>query len=465
MNADARTEQIAAPQRISFNWLHPGWGIGSLGAALFLNGINFLLLFFLTTVLHINPAVAGLLITAGKIWDMVTNPLVGMWSDRSETTWGRRRPFLLAGAVVTAVGFAALFGSPQFSGDTATIAYSAGCFLLVSTGYTLFNVPYMAMPAEMFDNYRERSVLISYRVVFIAIGSLVAGTGGKLIVELAGGGRGGYAFMGLLIGAGILLFMSMACWGTRRARFTLREKRNYSFQDQWRTAWANKPFRVLLLAKFTQLLGLASVGPIIIFTFQFVLGYEKPGPALVQYGLVNTLMQIASLPIWLAIARRIEKRRSFMLAALIFTLGTVSWLAAVAGEPRYFFLLRSVVTGFAASGLLLMGQSMLPDVIEYDYRRTGLRREGVFSGFYSFVEKTAFAIAPAIVGFILQAYHFDKMSLTQPPEALHGILLVQAVLPALYFGVSVAVLWFYTLTEAKLKNTGPDDPSDTLNRS
>lgn len=458
MDSQTTTGQNAAPARIGFKWLHLGWGVGSLGAALFLNGINFLLLFFLTTVLHINPATAGLLITVGKIWDMLTNPLIGMLSDRTDTRWGRRRPFLLIGAIVTAAGFALLFGPPQFNDDAATIAYATACFLLVSTGYTLFNVPYMAMPAEMFDSYQERSVLMSYRVVFIAIGTLIAGSGGKLIVEMAGGGRGGYAFMGLLIGAGILIFMSLACWGTRGARFTRRELRHYSFMDQLRTAWANKPFMVLLLAKFTQLLGLASVGPIIIFTFQFVMGYEKPGAALVQYGLVNTLAQIASLPVWLAVARRIEKRRTYMLAAVVFAVGTISWLTAMSGEPMQYTLLRSVVTGFAAGGLLLMGQSMLPDVIEYDYRRTGLRREGVFSGFYSFVEKTSFAIAPAIVGFILQAYHFDKMAKLQPPEALRGILVVQAILPAIYFATSVAVLWFYRLTEATLKNTKPQDP-------
>ena len=116
-------------------------------------------------------------------------------------------------------------------------------------------------------------------------------------------------------------------------------------------------------------------------------------------------------------------------------------------------LLRAAVNGFGASGLLLMGQSMLPDVTEYDYRRTGLRREGIFSGFYSFVEKTAFAIAPAIVGFVLAACHFNRTSQIQPPEALQGILFLMAGLPSLYFVFSIFALYFYDLTEAKLKAT------------
>ena len=198
------------------------------------------------------------------------------------------------------------------------------------------------------------------------------------------------------------------------------------------------------------------MGPIILFTFQFVMGNAKPGGALFQYGIVNSATQILSLPLWLWIAKRIEKRATYVLASWIFIGGTLTWLTTTVGEPLQITLLRSLVTGFAAGGLLLMGQSMLPDVIEYDYRRTGLRREGVFSGLYSFVEKTAFAIAPAIVGFILAAYSFDKMATVQPPEALRGILIVQAVLPVLYFTLSAVALYFYQLTEAKLKSTNLD---------
>ena len=446
---------IREPEMIGFKWLHLGWGIGSLGAALFLNGINFLLLFFLTTVLHFNPAVAGLMMTGGKLWDMASNPGIGLLSDRTESRWGRRRPYLLLGALLTSSAFAALFGPPQFASDASLLAYTVICYLLVSTGYTLFNVPYMAMPAEMFDNYQERSLLMSYRVVFIAIGTLIAGSGGKLIAEAFGGGRHGFAVMGMTIGAGIAFFMALACWGTRSGRFTLRETRRYSLADQFRTAWNNKPFVVLLLAKLAQLLGLATVGPVLLFTFQYVMGHEKPGQALFTYGIVNTVTQILSVPVWLFISRKLEKRGTYMLASVIFVIGTLTWLATSPSEPLGVLLARSVVTGFAAGGLLLMGQSMLPDVIEYDYRRTGLRREGAFSGLYSFVEKTAFAIAPAIIGFILAAYHFDKLAKVQPESALRGILMGQAVLPALYFSVSVAILYFYRLTEEGLKNTGP----------
>ena len=453
MSDPTTTANQPAAVGVGFKWLHLGWGIGSLGAALFLNGINFLLLFFLTTVLHINPAVAGLMMTVGKLWDMAANPAIGLLTDRTETRWGRRRPYLLLGALITSIAFAALFGPPEFGSNAALFAYILVCYLLVSTGYTIFNVPYMAMPAEMFDDYKERSVLMSYRVVFIAIGTLLAGSGGKLIAEAVGGGRHGFAVMGITVGIGIAFFMALACWGTRFGRFTRREATRYTLADQFRTAWDNKPFVVLLFAKFFQLLGLATVGPVILFTFQFVLGREKPGVLLAQYGLINTLIQIITVPIWLRIAGRFEKRGTYMLAAAIFIVGNLTWLATSSTEPLGIFMLRSVVLGFAASGLLLMGQSMLPDVIEYDYRRTGLRREGAFSGLYSFVEKTAFAIAPAIIGFILAAFHFDKLAKVQPPEALRGILMGQAVLPAIYFAVSIAILYFYRLTESRLKGT------------
>ena len=445
------SDTLPAPRR--FNPLHLGWGVGSLGAALFLNSINFMLLFFMVTVLHINPAVAGLILTVGKLWDMLFNPLLGMASDRTQSRWGRRRPYLLLGAVICSVGFLLLWSPPHFQSERSLIIYMTVMFLLVSSGYTTFNVPYMAMPAEMIDNYQERSAMIGYRVVFIAIGTLVGGSGAKLLVEQLGNGRDDYAKMGMIIGAGVFFFMALCCVATRRARFTLREAQHYSFADQFRTAAGNRPFLALLAAKFLQLLALASVGPIILFLFKFVLGHEKPGELILFYGLVTSGVQIVTVPIWHAIGKRLERRGTFILAAVVFVVGSLSWYLSSPGESLAVLLLRAAVNGFGASGLLLMGQSMLPDVTEYDYRCTGLRREGIFSGFYSFVEKTAFAIAPAIVGFVLAACHFNRTSQSQPPEALQGILFLMAGLPSLYFVFSIFALYFYDLTEAKLKAT------------
>ncbi|NJO13325.1 MAG: MFS transporter [Gammaproteobacteria bacterium] len=435
--------------------LHVSWGIGTLGASLLLNGFSFVVLFYLTTQLRIAAATAGALIAVAKLWEMVANPLTGWLSDRTESRWGRRRPYLLAGAVVASIAFAALYSTPPTLDQQTQLAYVAGALLLVGTGYTLFNVPYMAMPAEMVQSYQERSAMISWRVLFIGVGTLVGGGAARKIVELAGGGTTGYATFGMVIGAGILLCMTLCFVGTRHAPFTLRSiGHSLSFGEQWRLGLGNRPFLVLLGVKFVHLLGLASSTAGILFILRFTLRKENPGDWLLMYVAASSVLQIASIPVWLACARRFEKRYTYMLATAIFVAAALTWLVATPAERLEHFLLRAAVSGFAAGGMLLMGQSMLPDTIEYDYRRTGLRREGVFSGLYSFVEKAAYTLAPAITGFVL-AYHDFAADAVGTPEAARGILVAAVLLPAGYFALSLPLLLGYQLTEERLKMTRP----------
>jgi GPH family glycoside/pentoside/hexuronide:cation symporter len=443
----------AAADPVTGSWrLHIGWGIGTLGASLLLNGFSFLVPFYLTTVLGIAASTAGLLVFAAKSWDIVSNPIMGIISDRTETRWGRRRPYLLLGALIASVSFAVLFslGRTSAADDLPVIV---AVLVLVGTGYTIFNVPYMAMPAEMIDDYSERTRMMSYRVFFIGIGTLVGGAAGQRIAELFGGGAVGYSLMGITIGAGIFFFMACAFAGTARARFTLRERNPVPFMEQLRTGLSNRPFVALIATKFTQLFGLFTSTALVIFVVRFVIGKENPGEWMLYYGIVSMSAQILTIPLWLRICRAIEKQRTYILATVLFCLGMLSWLIAGPDEALWVFCLRALVKGVAAAGLLLMGQSMLPDAIEYDFRRTGLRREGIFSALYSFVEKIAAAVAPSILLFVYAAYGFDSKAPVQTAEAVDGIRIAAGVLPCLYFALSLPCLYFYRLTEKTLKAT------------
>ena len=156
---------------------------------------------------------------------------------------------------------------------------------------------------------------------------------------------------------------------------------------------------------------------------------------------------------WRRLAFAIEKQRTYIVATALFSIVSLSWLLAGPEEPLWFFCARAALYGVSASGLLLMGQSMLPDTIEYDYRRTGLRREGIYSALYSFVEKVAAALAPSILLLAYAAVGFQSRAPVQTPEAIEGIRLAAALLPCLYFALSIPCLAFYRLTEQSLKAT------------
>jgi GPH family glycoside/pentoside/hexuronide:cation symporter len=444
-----------------------GWGVGGLGSYTILSTSSLLVLFFMTTVLGIDPGLAGAAMLAAKLYDMAANPVVGVLSDRTRSPWGRRRPFLLAGGVVSAVALVLIFNLPVFATQWLTLAAVVGALMLLATGYTLFNVPYLSMPAEMTDDFHERTVLMSYRVFFVSLATIASTSAAPAIIEAAGGGRAGYAAMSWLVG-GVCLVAVVACFlGTAGARATPRSTTRLGFAAQARLVLSNQPFRMFIAAKFLQLIGLSASTVALPFLMSVALG--RGGYGLAAFGLASTIGTVCSMPVWVRLSKRYGKRDVYIASIVVFAVAKVSWVLATPHEAYAVFLLRAVVTGLSAGGMMLLGTSLLPDCAEYDYRRTGLRREGLYSGFYSFAEKTAFALGPLATGAVLQAAGFVNSTgghvAQQPESAVHAVYVASSVVPALLPLLSIAFLWRYRLTQQQLQSMTPPAPSQVSQRS
>ncbi|MGJ8563090.1 MAG: MFS transporter [Alphaproteobacteria bacterium] len=438
-----------------------GWGIGTINIAILFNVKNVLFLKFVTDYMGIAIILAGTLLGVAKIFDALTDPLMGMISDRTNSKIGRRRPYLLLGSFMCAASLLILFSPPAWAiGSPGYVLFG---LLWFSAAYTVFNVPYLAMPAEMTEQYHERSFLMSFRVGGIAVGQLLAIGFGPVLVAMFGGGLEGHAALawvlaGLVLAAGLISFFS-----TAKAKFTKRAKRQYSLIEQFQAITQNKPFLTLLGAKFCVLTGTAFFQSAIAFymTTNLGLSYYALGKLIT----VMSICGLLSLPFWLKLARHLDKRITAMLSLFIYAAITASWFFINKTDPQWGVYLRGALMGIAGSGLTLMLQSLLPDTIAYDGARTGDNREGIYAGAYTFAEKISYAVGAAITGIFLGLMGYVAGSqgkvVEQSDSALFSIALSSSFIPSVFFFASIVFLYRYKLTETIISDIGcsPARPS------
>ncbi len=429
-----------------------GWGVGTLGVSIMFNSITILLQRFATDYLGIAAVSWAGIFLLTKLYDAVTDPLMGMISDRTRSPLGRRRVYLPLGMVISVIAFYALFHAPAVTESSHALLVMLALLLLFSTGYTIFNVPYMSMLPEMTEGYRERARLVSFRIYGVGLGTVVGLALGPALVAYFGGGRDGHLIMAAIFSALVFLSMTACFFMTADAKQSAPSVENkIGWVESWSLLWQNKPFMRIIGLKLTQLCSVAMNQTMLIYFVVYVL--EKDYQFLWVYGLIAASSTMLGPYICLRLLHRFDKRSLYLIAALIHTLFMVSWLLVDANEPVSLIIIRGAVLGMTAGAMIMTAQAMLPDTISYETLTTGLNREGVYSGLYTTTEKLAFALGGSVSALILGMAGYVSSTTggaVQPESAVQAIYLCVGVLPAMLALASCLFLIGYDLTEEKL---------------
>ncbi|PSK95434.1 GPH family glycoside/pentoside/hexuronide:cation symporter [Murinocardiopsis flavida] len=443
-----------------------GYGLGSIATGTFGTVPGLILLYYLTDVLSVSAGIAALVVFLPKAWDVLLNPWIGSLSDRTRSAMGPRRPWLLAGALTLPVTFAAIFMAPSLSG-TAAALYVAVAFLLAATAFAVFQVPYVAMPAEMTGDTAERSLLMSWRIAFLGVAILLSGGLAPAIAQGQDDAATGYRLMGLAV-AGLLLVGTLAAFlGTRRAPRAVRTDAEGSLRAQIAVARTNRPFLLLFGAFVLQ----AVPAGIMLAGAPYLAGYLLGSPAAVTplfVCLVGPL--VLTMPLWLRAARRYGKRSCLLAAAALFLAGALALVAVPLLPPTlaapYSFACVAVV-GVGYAGTQMLPFAMLTDVIALDAAVSGKRRAGIFTGLWTAGETLAMAAGAGAYALVLEFSGFIPSDATsdvaQPAGALWGIVAGMSVLPALLIALSFVFVRRYDVTEARLDAMLADPESFTWN--
>lgn len=441
--------RTALPFEIAF-----GWGFGTLGVAALYQGTNILVLNYMTNVMGIGAGIAGLLIAGSKLYDAFADPFFGAVSDNTKHRWGRRRPYLLIGGILLALGAVMLFGFPNIENPTVAIWYMAFALVFYATAYSVYNVPYIAMVAEITDDFNERTRLMSYRVQNVSIANILSNSLGPFIVAQFASPAAGHQALAGMLGV-IVLISAFGCfYMTRNARFLERhEEVKYTFGQKVAFLAGNRPFIVLITCK---LLGLMSLSMQAVFPFFFTKVMGLSFTDFGMYFLVYSVVMFFVTPLWVKLGKVIGKRNGFILSLLGAAAVMGTWSLAGSGEPFWLVMTRAVIYGFFGCGSLLMGQALLPDAMEYDRLRTGMKREGIYAGLYTTVEKVAGAFSAGFAGIFLGAMGYIASKpgevVEQPPSAIMAIYISVAAIPVVINLISATMLvTLYDLTEERLR--------------
>ena len=425
---------------------HLGYALGSIGTAAFGTVPGLLLLYYLTDVLGVVAGVAGLVVFAPKAWDVLLNPWIGNRSDRTQSRWGPRRPWMLAGGLTLPPLFVLVFAGPGTPAGPAAV-WVAGAFLLAATAYGCFQVPYVAQPAEITDDPGERSTLMSWRVATLALGILLAGAGAPAVVDAFGGGRGGYLAMAVFVAVLLGFGMLGAVAGTRRAPTLTRASSEGRLGTNLRLAWGSRPFRVLLAGFVIQALGIGVMLAGVPYYSRHVL--QDPGAAAALFA-AFVGPAILVMPLWVRAGRRLGKRGGLLIASTLFVVAAAGLAFGGYGRTGLVAVLV-VVVGVGYAGMQMFPLSMLPDVIAADEAASGTRRAGVFTGVWTAAETLGLAIGPGLLGGLLALAGYLSSAGLEVPQtstAITAVRLSFGLLPALIVLASLPVLARYRLDPA-----------------
>ena len=446
------------------------YGIGDIANGIAVSSTMFWLLIYLTDVAGLGPGLAGLALMIGRIWDAVTDPIMGWISDHTRTRWGKRRPYLLFGAIAYAITYFLIWVVPEFSSELSIFVYVTVILILFNTSFTVVFVPYTSLTAAMTSDYHERTSLTGYRMTSSQFAFLVGAVLPSAVVLSVESGTGfistwtnplfgswaGTARQGYFLCAALFSFVMLACiwttfFGTREKELAASDPDTSTSSNPlqyivtiFQALRDNIPFRLALLIILLANCATTAIGVNLPYYFQYVLEIREH-----QTRIMALLFGCAVLavPAWVMVTRRFGKAETFRFAMLVYVIVLLSLFFIPPRRPEYIYCI-AVIAGTLHAAALMIPWAIIPDVVEYDEMKQGKRREGLFFGGTSFGYKFATAFAIFISGYALEHVGYVPNA-GQSDHVLMGIRSLVALLSTLFLLGAIWLSWRYPLTAAK----------------
>lgn len=393
---------------------------------------------FYTGELGLPLGLVGLMLFIGRITDVITDPIVGILSDKVQTRFGRRKIWLATGTVVMCIGVWQLF----IPSPPVNVWYLLLWVAVVYLGFTMIALPHEAWGGELSSHYHERTQITGTRQTFGLVGLIVATVVPAIVIGQGGSSGDVLRALGLTVLATLPVAVLIVCWFVPEKKMVEGEE-HIPFWRGLRLMTRNGPFKRILIVLFIAVIGETFRITITYFFAMQVIGIANLGTLYLWYFATGLL----AIPVWIALGRRIGKHRALATSFSIIILSSVGMYFLGKGDVVLFTILFSI-KGFCFGSLQLLPSAMVADVVDIDTLRTGQKRQGLFYAVTGVVLKLGMALGQGLSLNLLQVAGFDPGG-ANGPEVLRWLSIFYCVAPCFFFAVALWLVWGYPLTAAR----------------
>ncbi|MFA9397643.1 MAG: MFS transporter [Clostridiaceae bacterium] len=424
------------------------YGCGDMFAGGAFLVIGLLFLNFLTDIVELSPLLAGSIFLVGKIWDAVSDPLMGVLSDRTRSKYGRRRVYFLAGILPIFVSFSMLWVSLNTNSQITLFVYYLFTYIFFNTVFTMVMIPYNSLLPDMTKDYKERTSYTTVRLMFSSVSALLSGVLPMIIIKSFGTNVTlGYTAMGLIFAIFYAIPWIFVFSGTFENECTIpKDKFSMSYTiNEFKLTFKNKSFRAHAGFFISAQTAVDFLTTLFIYYLTYCLDIKNKFSLVLG---ILLIVQLLSMPIHMKISKKFGKTAPLRVGLSIWIIALIISLTISSTSNTNLVFLVAVLSGIGTSASTFVPWSILPELSDVDELMTGRRREGIYSGMSTLLRKIAQAISVFIIGVILDTIGYIP-NVVQKSSTIIGIKLIFALAPIFFIAISLYFSTQYKMTEEK----------------
>jgi GPH family glycoside/pentoside/hexuronide:cation symporter len=431
----ANSEKLAVKEKI-------GYALGDTAANFIFQTMVMFQLVFYTDTFGISAIAAGTLLVVVRFWDAAFDPMMGIVADRTNTRWGKFRPWILWTAVPFGIMGFLTFVTPDFS-TGGKLVYAYVTYIVLMMVYSANNLPYSALSGVMTGDLGERTSLSSYRFVFAMLAQLIIQGLALPMVHYFGQGNSakGYQFtMGIFSALAVILFF--ITFSTTKERIQPAPNQKSTLKEHFGDLLKNGPWLAMFVLTVILFITLAMRGSVVLYYFKYYVGQEHLFSLFNVFGTVATIIGIFFSK---GLAMRFGKRNVFIGGLSATTIFTALFIFLPPPAIQLMFI-TEILRQFAYGFTIPLLWAMMADVADYSEWKNKRRATGIIFSAIVFGLKAGLGFGGAITGFMLSLYGYVP-NVEQTASTLNGIRLTMSIFPAVTFGICIVCLFFYKINK------------------